>query len=493
MSENDIDLLLINPGCKKETYGDLRLSISAIEPPVWAGLIAAFVREKGFSVKIIDAEVENYSDEHVVDKIVECSPALVAIGAVGSNPSASSTPKMVPAGKLLNTIKNRLPHINTSLYGIHPSALPEKTLNEEKVDFMFRGECFCTVVKLLEELKSNSKIKNYNIDGLLYKKDGKVVSNGWGGLVKDVDELPFVAWDLLPMNKYRAHNWHCFKNLDERQPYAVLYTSFGCPFSCTFCNIKANYNGKPGIRFRSPEKIIEEVDLLVKKYKVKNIKFADEIFVLKESRVIEICDLIIQRGYDLNIWAYTRIDTINERLLKKMKKAGINWLAFGIESANKKVRDGVVKGRFGKDAIKEAIEMTHKAGIYIVANFIFGLPDDDAQTLQETLDMAKVLNCEYVNFYTAMAYPGSQLYEDMVRQGANLPKSWLSYSQFGKETLPLSTKYLSSSEILRFRDKAFEEYHSNPCYLNMIGEKFGLDAVDHIKDVLKYKINRKYV
>jgi len=166
--EKGIDLLLINPGGKKEVYGDLRLSFSAIEPPVWAGLIAAFVCEKGFSVKIIDAEVENYSDEQVVDKIVEYSPTLIAIGAVGSNPSASSSPKMVPAGKLLKTIKNRLPHINTSLYEIHPSALPEKTLNEEKVDFIFRGECFYTVVKLLEELKSNRKTRDYNINGLWY-------------------------------------------------------------------------------------------------------------------------------------------------------------------------------------------------------------------------------------------------------------------------------------------------------------------------------------
>jgi anaerobic magnesium-protoporphyrin IX monomethyl ester cyclase len=490
--EKNIDLLLINPGGEKDVYGDLRLSISAIEPPVWAGLIAAFVREKGFSVKIIDAEVENYSNEHVIDKIVEYNPALIAIGAVGSNPSASSTPRMIPAGKLLSAIKNRLPHINTALYGIHPSALAEKTLNEEKIDFIFKGECFYTVVKLLEELNSNSKIKNYKIDGLWYKKDGKVVSNGWGGLVKDVNELPFVAWDMLPVNKYRAHNWHCFKNLNERQPYAVLYASFGCPFNCTFCNIKANYNGKPGVRFRSPQRIIDEIDLLVKKYQVRNIKFADEIFVLKESWVIEICDLIIQRGYDLNIWAYTRIDTINERLLKKMKDAGINWLDFGIESANKKVRDKVVKGGFDWDAITEAIRVTHKAGIHIVANFIFGLPDDDAQTMQETLDLAKILNCEYVNFYVAMAYPGSQLYEDMVQQEANLPKNWLSYSQFGEETLPLSTKYLSSSEILHFRDKAFEEYHSNPRYIHMIGEKFGLNTVEHIKDVLKYKINRKY-
>ena len=490
--KNSIDLLLINPGGKKEAYENLRFSLAAIEPPVWAGLIAAFARWKGFSVRIIDTEAEVYSDDRIIEEITECNPVLAAIGAVGSNPSASSTPKMVSAGRLLSLIKQELPQVRTALYGIHPSALPERTLIEEEVDFVFKGECFHTVVELLENLNSSSSIENYNIKGLWSRKNGQILSNGWGRLVKNIDELPFAAWDLLPMSEYRAHNWHCFGHLDQRQPYAALYTSLGCPFNCKFCNIKANYDGRPGVRFRSPERIADEIGLLVEEYGVKNIKFADEIFGLRESHITETCDLLAQRGYDLNIWAYTRIDTINQRLLEKMKAAGINWLAYGIESGSKKVRDGVVKGRFDGDAIARAIEMTHDAGIHIVANFIFGLPDDDAQTMQETLDMAKELNCEYTNFYAAMAYPGSQLYEDMVEQGADLPESWLSYSQLGKDTLPLSNESLSSSEILRFRDRAFEEYHGSPRYLRMIEEKFGADTVEHIKGMLEHKLVRRF-
>lgn len=486
----DIDLLLINPGGGKKSYGDLRRSVTAIEPPIWAALIAAFVRQKGFSVRIIDVELQDCPDSDIIEQIKEFLPNLAVIGAVGSNPSASSTPKMVSAGRLLKAIKNSLPNIRTALCGIHPSALAAETLKQEKVDFVFKGECFYTIVKLLEELKQGGF--NGGIEGLWYKKDDQVIGNGWGKLIKDLDQLPFTAWDMLPMDKYRAHNWHCFENLNQRQPYAVLYTSFGCPYDCQFCNIKANYNGKAGIRFRSPQKVVEEIDVLVKEYNIKNIKFADEIFVLNKNRIIKICDLLIQRNYDLNIWAYTRIDTIDKSLLEKMKKAGINWLAFGIESANSKVRKGVAKGKFGSDAIKQAIEMTHKAGIYIVANFILGLPDDNAQTMQETLDMAKELNCEYVNFYTTMAYPGSQLYADLVRQGVDMSNNWLSYAQFSAEALPLSTKYLSSSDILRFRDKSFEEYHSSSKYLDMINEKFGPDVVEYMRNMLTYKIHRKY-
>lgn len=488
-----LDLLLVNPSNRNQMYGKLNISLSAIEPPIWTGLIAAFIRERGFSVRIIDADAQGWDVEYTAEKIVEYKPLLVGLAALGANPSASSTPKMAAANRVLNISKNKAPHIKTVLYGIHPSALPERTLKEEKVDFVCRGESFYTILQLLEVLKSGVQVKDYEIEGLWYLKDGKVVANGWGRLVQNLDELPFIAWDLLPMDKYRAHNWHCFGRLDQRQPYAVIYTSLGCPFNCTYCNIHALYNGKPGIRFRSPEKIVEEIDLLVQNYKVRNLKILDELFVLKESRVMELCDLIIQRGYDLNIWAYARIDTVNERLLKKMKQAGINWLAYGIESGNKRVRDGVTKGGFGQETIRKAIAMTHDAGIYIVANFIFGLPDDNFETMQETLDLAKELNCEYTNFYVAMAYPGSQLYKDALHQGLRLPENWMGYTQFSEETLPLPTKYLSSADVLRFRDRAFEEYHSNPRYLKMIEDKFGLETVEHIKEMLKYKIHRKFV
>jgi len=174
-----------------------------------------------------------------------------------------------------------------------------------------------------------------------------------------------------------------------------------------------------------------------------------------------------------------------------MKQAGINWLAFGIESASKKVREGVVK-KIRQEARKRAVEMTHAAGIYVIGNFIFGLPDDNFETMQETLNMAKELNCEYANFYVAMAYPGSQLYEDALKKGIKLPKEWYGYSQYSEETLALPTKYLSSPEVLRFRDEAFVEYFSNPKYIEMIKEKFGPKVVEHIKEMLEHKMQRKF-
>jgi len=485
-----LDLVLVNPGARAQVYGELGSTLSGIEPPVWAGLTAAFIRESGHSVKVLDAEAENWSPEYTAEKIAEYNPTLAGIIVLGANPSASSTPKMSATGEILTALKKRAPHVKTILGGIHPSALPEKTIQEEEVDFVYRGEGFYTILQLLEALKSGKTSDDYLIPGLWYTKNNEVISNPPAPLV-NFEELPFVAWDLLPMDNYRAHNWHCFEHIDQRQPYAAIYTSLGCPFNCSYCNIHALYNDKPSLRFRSPEKVVAEIDLLVKNYKTRNLKILDELFAIREDRVMRICDLIIQGGYDLNIWAYARVDTVSEKMLKKMKQAGFNWVCYGFESANRVVRKGVAKS-VKQDTIKKAIQMTYDAGIHILANFIFGLPDDDLETMRETLDMATEFNFEYVNFYAAMAYPGSQLYQDALREGVRLPEKWHGYTQLGYETLPLPTKHLSGTDVLRFRDNAFKQYFSNPKYLHMVREKFGSRVVEHIKEMLKHEIRRKF-
>ncbi len=149
---------------------------------------------------------------------------------------------------------------------------------------------------------------------------------------------------------------------------------------------------------------------------MRNIKFADEMFVLHPRHVIGICDAIIERGYDLNIWAYARVDTVKDEMLDKLKRAGFNWLAFGIEAANEGVLTDVDK-RYRVDQVYETVEKVKSAGINIIGNYIFGLPEDTADTMQQTLDLALDLNCEFANFYCAMAYPGSPLYQQAMRAG----------------------------------------------------------------------------
>ncbi|MFA5147346.1 MAG: radical SAM protein [Candidatus Omnitrophota bacterium] len=483
-----IDLVLIKPGNQKKLYGDLSRSLSGIEPPLWAALIGAFVRDNGHSVRVIDSEAENFTPDETAEAAVIDDPRLIAIVASGANPSAS-TPAMAGARSVLESLRKRGARAKTILTGLHPSALPERTMREEPVDFVCEGEGFYTISELLEAIIYN---KGYSgIRGLWYRRGYAILSNPRAPLVKDLDILPVAAWDLLPMDKYRAHNWHCFGSLDRRQPYAVIYTSLGCPFQCSFCCIHALF-GKRGIRYRSPEKVVEEIDLLVTKYGIRNLKILDECFVLDRKHVMAICDLLIERGHDLNIWAYARVDTIDSRMLKKMRLAGIRWLGFGIESANSRIRGEVTKGAFTRARIKRAVNMVRDAGIYAGANYIFGLPGDTLETMKETLDFAGELNTEYANFYVAMAYPGSVLYRESVRRGIKLPDNWLAYAQFGYETHPLSVRYLAPEEILRFRDRAFTDYFGNGRYQRMIRREFGEDTLKHIKrEMLAHTLKRR--
>jgi radical SAM superfamily enzyme YgiQ (UPF0313 family) len=474
-----IDLLIIKPGAQKKLYQDLSKDISGLEPPLWAALLAAFIRERGFNVSVIDAEIDS---EKITTAVINHRPRLVAIVASGTNPSASTT-SMVGARALLNEIRKGNAVVRTILVGLHPSALPSRTLEEEPVDMVCEGEGFFTLLDLLQDKPMK------DIKGLFYRDNGKIVSNARAELI-DPDDLPMPAWDLLPMHKYRAHNWHCFGRLDKRSPYAVIYTSLGCPFNCSFCCINAIF-GEHKIRYRDFKKVIDEIDYLVNNYHVINFKIIDEMFALNESRVIEFCDSLIECNYGLNIWAYARVDTLNETMLKKMKQAGINWLGIGFESGSNTIRNGVSKGRFDNERMRRVAQMIHSAGIYIGGNFIFGLPDDNDQTMRETLDLAKELNCEYANFYVAMAYPGSKLYEEAVANRLALPDSWLGYSQFSYETQPLPTKYLTPEQILRFRDNAFNEYFASKRYQNMILNKFTEETLQHVRGILTITLKRR--
>jgi anaerobic magnesium-protoporphyrin IX monomethyl ester cyclase len=495
-----LDLVLVNPGNRTQIFQSLAADLAAIEPPIWAALIATFIRARGLAVDIVDAEGEGLSFDETVTRIIDMDPILTAVIVYGHQPSAS-TQNMPAAGKLCAQLKERAPNLKTILVGGHVAALPGRTLREENVDFTCDGEGPYTILQLLRALR-DKETDLAKVGGLWYRNGDTILHSGPGSLVQHLDvEMPGMAWDLLPMQKYRAHNWHCFGDL-IRQPYASFYTSLGCPFRCSFCCIQAPFKAGEGLmglkptinsyRMWKPKTIVAEIDKLVNQYSIRNIKIADELFVLNAKHVNELCDLIIERNYDLNIWAYARVDTVKEGMAEKLGRAGIHWLAFGIEAASERVRDDVEKG-FDQSDIAKTIHEVRAAGINVIGNFIFGLPEDDLSSMQATLDLALDLNCEFANFYVAMAYPGSQLYNEAVRKNWPLPETWSGYSQHAVDTLPLPTKYLSAGEVLRFRDHAFQVYFKNPNYLNMISKKFGPETALHIRDMAAHKLERRYL
>jgi anaerobic magnesium-protoporphyrin IX monomethyl ester cyclase len=492
-----LDVVLINPASRNQVYQSLGSRLAAVENPVWAGLIASFCRQQGLSVQIIDAEAEELIATEVAEEVESLKPRLAVVVAYGHQPSAS-TQIMTACGQVCTAIKQLLPTQKILLLGGHVAALPERTLAEEDVDFTATGEGLYTLVGLLEALAS--PVPQFSaVPGLCYRDGAAIVRTKERPLLADLDgQMPGVAWDLLPMRNYRAHNWHCLDG-SPRQPYAALYTTLGCPYHCSFCCIQAPFKSGEraggskatanSYRMWSPDCIIEQIDVLVQQYGVRNIKIADEMFVLNRRHVLGICDRILERGYDLNIWAYTRIDTIKEGMLEKLRAAGFRWLAVGIEAGSDRVRSDVDKG-FAQDQVYRVIEQIRAAGIAVIGNYIFGLPEDDLDSMQATLDLAIDLHCDFANFYSAMAYPGSPLYELALRQGVPLPERWTGYSQHSADCLPLPTRYLPAREVLRFRDQAFNRYYSHPRYLGYVQRQMGEVAVQHLRDMASYQLQR---
>ncbi len=463
----NIDLLLVNPGNRLEQFSILN-ELATVAQPLGIALIASYARQNGFSVAIIDAEAEFWTPEQTIHEIEKYNPLLIGLSAF--------TTKMTAAGEILKLIKERMPNVKTVLGGHHASAIPERTLREETVDFVVKGEGFIPTVELLKRIKAKST--DYKIQGVWYLKEGMVIAGGRSNGI-ELNELPSAAWDLLPMKKYRAHHWQTWGGNLDLSGFAVLYTSLGCPLDCDYCSVNVVY-GRHMTRYRKVSNAVREMELLVSKYKVKTLELVDANFTLNPARAEKLRDEIIYRHLNLNLWCFARTDRVNPYLMEKMKRAGINWVFMGFESG----QDFVLKSIHKKQTvglIKRATEIVRNAGINVGGNYVFGLPGDTQETMQQTLDLAKELNTEYANFFITMAYPGTRLFDRAEAEGLPLPDRWGQYGFFAPDALPLRTETLSSQEILRFRDNAFKEYFNSERYQNMIRDKFGQGTLDFLR------------
>ena len=507
--EKIIDCLFIVAKSSVKTYQSLATTYSAIEPPTWALLLAQSTRSVGFKVNIIDANAENLTEKDILVRIKDLSPKLICLVVYGQNVNAGTT-NMSGAIYLSEYFKKNI-NIPISIIGSHVQALPLETLKKEKsIDFVFTNVGVYALRNVL-------KIKNFSSDnlskikGIAYRNKDNIFINEPESIVpneKMDTDLPGYAWDLLPyknkpLDLYRAPMWHAEYDFKKRTPYASLQTSLGCQFGCNFCMINIinrDDNDEIGVasnyskmRFWSTEFIIKEFDKLID-MGVKTIRIVDEMFLLNPKYYIPLCEQLAQRNKDdsLRIWSYSRIDTVKRpEILELVRKAGIKWLALGIESGDKSVRLEVDKGKFEDVDVRKVIQKVHDADINVMANYIFGLPGDTKETIKKTFELSLELCTAGWNTYGAMALPGSLLYKKALEKGTPLPDSYEGFSFHSYETLPLPTEKLTASEVISLRDEAFDKYHNHKPFLNLIEKKFGKKQVENIVEMTKIKLKRK--
>lgn len=506
-----IDVVFINPSIGNN-YQSLKSKYTAIEPPTWSLLLAQSMRNFGYEVSIIDANAENITEEQIYDRLQSLKPRLVVFVVYGQNVNAGTT-NMEGALILSKYFKSRNSELNISYIGSYVQALPTQALKDENsIDFVFTNEGVYALKNVLNLSNFNSDELN-KINGIAFRDKGKIALNKPEIVVPnermDLD-LPGYAWDLLPfknnpLDLYRAPMWHAEYDEEKRSPYAALHSSLGCQFKCSFCMINLinrNDSDEIGVssnyskmRYWSPDFIINEFKKLIN-MGVKTIRITDEMFLLNPKYYLPLCKKLAELNTDdsLRMWAYSRIDTVkNPEALSAVRKAGIKWLCLGIESGDKKVRLEVAKGKFEDVDVRKIINQVHEADIDVMANYMYGLPGDDYETINKTYELSIELCTSGWNTYPAMALPGSALYKEGIKKGIEMPKSYSGYSFHAYDTICLPTEKLRSWEILKLRDDAFISYHLNPKFLDRIKNRFGDKAVKNIKQMSKIKLTRKIV
>jgi hypothetical protein len=504
-----MDALFVNPDSSASSYQGLADVYSAIEPPTWSLLLAESCRSRRFGVALLDCDAEKLTLEDASQRVIEVNPRLVVIVVYGQNPNAGTT-SMIGSVAFASRLRENHPEYKICIVGSHVSALPREVLSYDCFDIVLLNE---GVYALHDLLRGNLGSDLATIKGIGYKikeSDGRFISvlNPPQRVVPQEmmdEDLPGYAWDLLPykekpLDMYRAHFWHTEFNHAKRTPFAAIYTSLGCQFACEFCMINivnridnaedVNSSNSRGMRFWSPEWVGRELEKLAK-MGVKTLRISDEMFFLNKKYYEPVLKQVIDRNLDLNMWAYSRIDTVRADQLELFKKAGVNWLALGIEAGNQLVRQEVSKGSFKEVNIRDVCKNVRDSGINIISNYIFGFPDDTMETMRQTLDLALELNTEMANMYPCQALPGSPLYHKAIKNGWKLPESLEGYGFLSYKSQPLPTKHVSAAEVLRFRDNAWQTYFTNSAYLDLVERKFGFQQRHNVEDMTKIKLKRK--
>lgn len=438
-----MDVLLINPPWKRRKQ-DVRskLKVESCLPSLGLGYIAAMLEKNGKSVKILDATAQDVTLDSLEQYLnnLETAPSYIGITA--------TTTEIIIALEAAQICKNVLPEVNVVLGGVHATVMPEAIMANKNVDFVIRGEGEYSFL----ELVNGDPIGH--ISGLSYKKNGETVHNPARERIENLDQLPFPAYHLMPIDKY-----HPPLGLYRRLPAVNIITSRGCPNLCTYCATHTIWGNR--LYFRSVGNIIEEVKYLVENFGIKEISLSDDTFTISKSRVMDFCRKILNDKINLTWSCNSRVEKIDEEVLKLMKKAGCHHICYGIESADDKILENINKN-INLDKARALIKLTKKVGITCRASFMFGNPGETEETMQKTLDFAIAVKPDFAVFNITTPYPGTPMYEWAKENGYLMDEDWFSYHG-SKVHLKLPT--LSPEKIEEFHKYAFKQFYFRPKYI----------------------------
>lgn len=410
-----------------------------ITPPLGLGYLSSILKQSGIQTVIIDALMLGLSEEELITAIKEENPDAVAITCL-----TAFNGEVVSLSRSLKALSMRV-----IIGGVHPTFLPFRTLSDSGCDFVICGEGEIPLSRLIKNNFNPKGIKGVYHQGNLKSENQKTE---FAEIVENIDDLPFPDWEQMDPRKY-AKAPHGL--LVRHFPIGVVIATRGCPYECTFCS-SPNFC-KRHIRFRSPENIVNEIEYLVKTYKVKEIHFEDDNLTLKRDHTERLCRLIIERSLKIS-WACPngiRADKVDKELIKLMKRSGCYYFSFGVESASLEILKNIKK-KISLDVIEKSINIANREGISTQGFFVFGLPGETKETIEQTIEFAGKTKLSRAQFAILDVLPGSELWDTL--KGEFEP-NWAKNSYKEPEWIPQG---LTKQDLLDAQSRAMRKFYFRP-------------------------------
>ena len=412
---------------------------TAVWAPISLATMAKVLREHGHEVKISDCIVERLDFDQLSEIAKEFNPGLLVANVV--------TPAIVSDLSTADLVKRAVSDVRVAVFGIHPTALPEHCFSLSKgLDYAVRGEPEITVAEIADALEGERSVQS--VSGISYRDEGGVVHNPARPPLENLDELAFPAWDLIDTNLYRMPF--------TRSRFLLVGTSRGCPYPCTFCADKAYYGTR--LRLRSPRSIADELERNKRDFGVDEALFWSESFTLNRKFALAVAEELIERNLGVKWVCNSRVDHVDLELCQKLRLAGCHMIGFGVESGVQWVLDSVRKHVTLEDT-RNAVAVSKKAGLDVVAHCVLGFPGETEETVRETIRFVKGLKVDFAQFYCAVPFPGSELYEEALAKGYINTDDW---AMFEQNYSILDTPSLKACRVMQLRRKAYLQFYLSP-------------------------------
>jgi len=416
-----------------------------VEIPTGLCSLAAVTRQHGHETQIVDGAALQAGNDELADSISRDRPDLVGISAY--------TPDIYEAADLVSKLKKTIPGLTVIVGGPHISATPAETMKRfPAIDIGVLGEGEATIVELLDALQTRDAATLSNVAGIIFRRDGGLVTTLGRQLIANLDDLPLPAWNLLPRldEHYCAPAWTTWNAKS-----AILITSRGCPNQCIFCDRSVFGNR---YRYHSAEYVLRMIATLRERYGITCFRILDDNFVLNKKRVLRICDGILAGDLHIRWSCVARADCIDRDILQAMKAAGCTAMSFGIESGSQEILD-FEKKNISLDTIAEAVRITKAAGIRTMGYNIIGHPHETVDTLRQTIAFNKKIGIDDCQFGFLVPYPGTELH-GIAHLYGSFEDDWRKMSHFrGPTFIPHG---FTRQELVKWGKKAYLQFYLRP-------------------------------